>query len=205
MSIVPSTNYSAAGTQFNRATDDTDTFDREHLAALALALEEHTHASTRGLPVSRLAAGAIDASNLFGAAIVPLTALAANIITGVSVTSTPGGADSNTSLTYVDMDDMSITFTAVGGSSVALVLWMTPVSINPAGNRLDFALKMDAASESWLAQLNPDSTNLRHMIGFGVFTGLSAGSHTVKLRWLVEGGTGTVNTERKMAVIHFSR
>lgn len=48
------TNYQASGTEFELASDDADTFDRNDVYKLAKAVDEHTHASTRGLGVKRI-------------------------------------------------------------------------------------------------------------------------------------------------------
>src|SRR5215831_11860557 len=56
-----SVNYSAAGTQFTYATATTDLFQSGDVQLLAQAVEGHTHASTRGLGVTRLGAGATGA------------------------------------------------------------------------------------------------------------------------------------------------
>src|SRR5215831_289312 len=56
-----SVNYSAAGTQFTYATATTDLFQSGDVQLLAQAVEGHTHASTRGLGVARLGAGATGA------------------------------------------------------------------------------------------------------------------------------------------------
>lgn len=66
MSRVATSNYGAdAITQFQWATTDDDQFDRElDIYRLSQALELHDHSIGRGLPVARVAAGAVDAAAL---------------------------------------------------------------------------------------------------------------------------------------------
>lgn len=71
MSRVTTTNYGAAPTTiFQWATTDDDLFDREFdIYNLSQAVELHDHSSGRGLPVARLAAGAVDSSAVAALAI----------------------------------------------------------------------------------------------------------------------------------------
>lgn len=65
MTRVPNTNYqAAAGTQFIIATDDADAFDREDISKLATGVDLHDHDVGRGLPVKRVAAGAVGTAGL---------------------------------------------------------------------------------------------------------------------------------------------
>jgi hypothetical protein len=86
MSRVVTSNYGAeATTQFAWATTDADQFDRElDLYHLSQALEGHTHGSGRGLAVSRLATGAVDAAAIAGLA-VGTAALAALSVTNAKL------------------------------------------------------------------------------------------------------------------------
>lgn len=54
MSLITSTNYTAAGTTFDYATAGSDPIFKEHIQLLAKAFHDHTHESTRGLPVRRI-------------------------------------------------------------------------------------------------------------------------------------------------------
>lgn len=53
--------YTAAGTQFQIASEDDDPFDRGDVSLMAVAVENHTHADGRGLPVQRVADGVVTA------------------------------------------------------------------------------------------------------------------------------------------------
>lgn len=66
MTRVATTNYGAdATTQFNWATSGSDLFSRTlDLYYMSQALELHDHSAGRGLPVSRLAAGAVTAASI---------------------------------------------------------------------------------------------------------------------------------------------
>lgn len=71
MSRVATTNYGAeTDTQFQWATTDGDFFDRElDIFRLSRAVELHDHSSGRGLPIARVAAGAVDAAGLAALAV----------------------------------------------------------------------------------------------------------------------------------------
>ena len=53
MANTQSSNYTATSTQFSMPGADSDQFNRDiHVTALGLALEEHTHESTRGAAIA---------------------------------------------------------------------------------------------------------------------------------------------------------
>lgn len=100
MARVLATNYTATGTDFYRATADGDAFDRDDLNKLALAVDEHTHASTRGLPVTRLATGATAAGTLTvaGALTAQSTVAVTGAITGASTLRTTSDIRADTGI-----------------------------------------------------------------------------------------------------------
>lgn len=62
---TPSTNYTAAGTQFSVPTGETEQTDITAFLINALnALEGHTHGATRGAAVTRIASCSVSAGNL---------------------------------------------------------------------------------------------------------------------------------------------
>src|SRR6266542_2540383 len=86
---TPSTNYTVVGEDFAIPVDETEPTDPTEFLIKALkALENHTHVSTRGAPVARLAASVASAAG------VTLTGGGLTISTG-GLTVTAGGVTVN--------------------------------------------------------------------------------------------------------------
>jgi hypothetical protein len=104
------------------------------------------------------------------------------------------------SASYADLTDMSVTLTTRGG---VLLAWFSgQFSHSAAGSSVTAALSLDAAAEVAPVAFSEPT------IGFAAalttcfrFTGVSAGSHTVKVRWLTSGATATASgTSRVLTV-----
>lgn len=56
---------------------------------------------------------------------------------------------------------------------------------------------LDGGTEILLGGFSPAATNaVAPFGGHGIFANVSEGEHTVKLRWFVASGTGSLNTPR---------
>jgi hypothetical protein len=183
-------NYSSP--TFSRATAAADIFKKEDVQALAAAMSTHVHdGAGKGLAI---AATGIPAGSITSAMIadgtIATTDIAANACTqtGRAVGSTPGTATTSTS--YADLTDMSVTLTTTGGD---LLVWLTAVYAQQAGTPNDvlyMALSLDGAAE--VGEVTGMSTAINVQFTLATvarFTGVAAGSHTIKGRWKV--GTGT--------------
>ena len=131
--------------------------------------------------------------------------LAANAVTQNGLASGSTSSPTTASTTYVDMPDMAVTLTTTGGDLVAILV--SSVINDTAAQLVALALSLDAATE--VGRVNrtqsADGDGGPNMT-FWRFTGVSAGSHTVKGRWLVSGGTGTLSsTLRQLLVIELKK
>jgi hypothetical protein len=88
MTRTNNTNYTAANTNFQLASADTDPFDRDDVYKLARAVDEHTHEDGRGLPVKRLDSTALANMVLTGNSIIDdllRYGVGANVASGSSI------------------------------------------------------------------------------------------------------------------------
>jgi hypothetical protein len=122
---------------------------------------------------------------------------------GVAVGSVSGPTTTSTS--FVDLTDMSVTLTTTGGDLFAIML-MTAHN-GTLGQITYSALKLDSGSDVNINDQHTPSADYDNMLGsIAFFTGVSAGSHTVKGRWRVLGGTATVpGTQRVLLVMEVQR
>lgn len=130
--------------------------------------------------------------------------LAANAVTQADATST-GAADSTTSTTFVDMASMSRTLTTVGGP--VLVIAVGAFTHSGATVSSQVGLQVDA-----VATVSGPAVHSSPTIGasvlwanFNLFTGLAAGSHTFKSRWLTGAGTITAYGGRGILALELRR
>lgn len=131
--------------------------------------------------------------------------IAAHAVTQSGHATGSTSAPTTNSTTYVDMNEMSVTLTTVGGD--LLVLLDSSVSNDTLGAGVFVALSLDGASEVAPRLLSePVATYNDMMVTHHVFTGVAAGSHTVKGRWKVTSGIGTLITvQRALTVIELKR
>jgi hypothetical protein len=113
-------------------------------------------------------------------------------------------APTTTSATYVDLTDMSATLTTRGGDLV--VLFCGSFAHTGAGNSITVGLSLDAATEVADMPINEMSANLGFSIATATrFSGVAAGSHTIKARWKTNGATATaLATARYMLVMEIA-
>lgn len=107
------------------------------------------------------------------------------------------GADyTTTSASFVDIDAtaLGVTITTNGGD--VEVLWTGSVGLSNSNTTISFEIDVDGSpffgdSGMWIHRQNTAG----YIIGVtlhAVITGLTAGSHTIKLQWAVSAGTGTL-------------
>lgn len=149
----------------------------------------------------------VDGANLVASS-VPTASLAANAVTqrpGIAVGAT--GNATTTSVTYVDMAEMAITLTTTGGDLD--VDFSTVVRSDTAGQTVQIALSLDGAAEPAQSERKAHISSIDYTHCLATtwrFAGVAAGSHTVKGRWKVGGGTGTADqTFRSLRVTEVKR
>jgi hypothetical protein len=86
MGRVTSTNYTDDPFEYTTAVDDA--YEREELQGLALAVETHDHANTRGLAVARIANGAVDLAAKIADGIITAAKIADGVLTSAKLDAT---------------------------------------------------------------------------------------------------------------------
>lgn len=205
MARTNATNFSGA-LQFPYATSSVDLFKKEDVQTLALAVDGHDHSAGKGLV---LPAGAIPSGIITSAMIADGTIQTVDLAAGAVTQRTGvGGSTSNpqtTSSTYVDLPDMSVTITTTGGD---LFAWLVCV-VNSAiqATTVNIALRLDVGAD--VVGIGAAAPG----VGYGfclstvtLWTGVSAGAHTIKGRWNTSGSTATaVSTQRVIEVLEVRR
>lgn len=158
----------------------------------------HVDASA-AIALSKLAAGGSDGQVVTQVAGALALAALPSAQVGYARGSSSGPATSSTS--YADLTDMSVTLTTVGGDLACVFSGIA--SSDQPGQIITVAFSLDAAAEVG------DQTVTQHAAANAgmsvsanhVFTSVSAGSHTVKVRWKVGGNNGTFHgTQRSLMV-----
>jgi hypothetical protein len=158
---------------------------------------------------ARLAAGT--ATQLFhGGATPSWTALAtadiaANAVSQAGYAAGATSGPTTTSGSYVDLTDMSVTLTTTGGD---LLVWFSSAVTHTTGGQYIFlGLQLDAGGMVADRNIQAPAAGYAAVIStFHRFTGVSAGSHTVKGRWLTQSATATANTtQRGLLVLELKR
>lgn len=118
--------------------------------------------------------------------------IAANAVTQNAFATGSGGITTTTSGSYVDLLNMSTTLTTVGGDLVVIMIGAFMHST--VGSAIVLALSLDAAAEVGAFSITHRVAATPQMqIAMYRFTGVAAGSHTVKARWLTNAATATAN------------
>lgn len=140
-----------------------------------------------------------------GWATIVTAMLAANAVTQVGTAAGSTSGPTTTSTSRIDMTEMAVTLTTVGGGLLALM--SVTHENNTAGQFNEIGFNIDAGSDSVEATVKFTAANDREStFVWRYFTGVSAASHTVKGRWDVTGGTGTlITTQRKLLVLELKR
>lgn len=114
----------------------------------------------------------------------------------IGATSSP----TTTSTTYVDADEMTVTLSTSGGDVLAIFSTSTE---NSGANANLIALSLDGAAEVGIRRFIPGGAGqATTLTTVHLFTGVTPGSHTIKGRWRVSAGTGTLDgTERSLTAV----
>jgi hypothetical protein len=179
-------NYSSP--TFSRATAGTDLFKKEDVQALAAAMSTHDHTTGKG---AVLAAGSVTTAML-----------ASNAVTQWNATIATAAA-TITSLSYVDMWNMQTTLTTTGGFILAWFAGMLSHDMNVGG--MTVALRVDSEAEvSQIGVTLPSSGYGIAIALIGIFSPLTAASHTVGVRWKTNMGTAYI-TDRTLIIGEIKR
>jgi hypothetical protein len=142
----------------------------------------------------------------FAAGIITTAALG---VTSVSQVGSAAGATSaplTVSATYVDVPDMSVTFTPSTTCDVLVWFNCTTYNSNPGAVNV-IGLSLDGAAE--VAEIQPSIPTSNATISPSIahrFSGVSATAHTVKARWYTNAGTAVMlTTLRRMVVVGLNR
>ena len=121
-------------------------------------------------------------------------------ITQVGYVAGATAGPTTTSTTNVDLPDLSVTLTTAGGD--LLVFFWSMVSVNAVGVQSRYYFSLDGA-ETLIGLPHSPSTDYQFpMMGFIRYTGVSAASHTVKVRWSTVSNTLTArDTSRALLVV----
>lgn len=105
-----------------------------------------------------------------------------------------------TSISYSDLAEMTVTLTTTGGD---LLCWFAGAfAHSDATKAIQIAFSLDGAAEVGAFSLNEPVANKTFLgVGLWRFTGVSAGSHTVKIRWLTDGATATANGGQRQILV----
>jgi hypothetical protein len=224
MARTNATNFTQIGLQFPYANAATDPFRKEDVQVLAVAVDQHDHADTRGLAVTRVAAGSIDASAIADGSITSIkiadgtvsttdladsavvtAKLAANAVTQVTSVHGSTSNPSMSSPTFVDMPEMVITINTLTGTAV-LLLFAGALSGTTVGSVIAVAFGVDAIDNQFASDQIIIANAGLQVAGSRLVTGLSAGSHTFKARWLVNSGSASaIGVVRELQAIEFRR
>jgi hypothetical protein len=117
------------------------------------------------------------------------------------------GALSTSSGTFVDMTDMSVTLTTTGGD---LLCWFEAVLFHSsASGAISVAIQLDSGSNDAQMTQQPSGVNEipSPIATFTRFTGVSAGSHTVKGRWSTATGAtaNALGNNRRLMVVELKK
>ena len=131
--------------------------------------------------------------------------LAASAVTDAAVALGTTSAPTTTSGSNADVPEMTITRTTVGGP--ILILFASSFTHSSAGASVSFNLKLDAAGNVFaINQQAAVANNYQQIALVGLFTGVSAGSHTIKVQWNTSGATATLNTtDRRLVWVELKR
>jgi hypothetical protein len=130
--------------------------------------------------------------------------LVANAATQAGAASISTSSPTTTSTTAVDLTEMSVTLTTVGGP--LLVIASTPIACTLVRNTFTY-VKLDSDTAIQKTQVAVPTANFDVAHAWShLFTGVSAASHTVKVQWSVAEGTATSQgTMRSLTVVELKR
>jgi hypothetical protein len=133
--------------------------------------------------------------------LVTAIAGAAGVNAGVAVGST--SAPTSTSNSFADVTNLSVTLTTTGGD---LYCWtFMSIAVNTVPDNISLGIKLDSNAAVTVATSSGGAANYVHQVaGFTRFTGVSAGSHTVKTQWATQNSntlTAQGTTQRQLIVI----
>ena len=111
-----------------------------------------------------------------------------------------------TSTTFVDVDGTNLVITLTTGARRCRITCIANVKNSAANNtQLDVDLDGGRLGQDYGLSLGGGGANFNFPISFSIDTAvLSAGSHTFKLQWRVDGGTGTIYASTSISPVIFS-
>jgi hypothetical protein len=143
--------------------------------------------------------GLITASSSVVAGSIDTARLAANAVSQTGAAIGSSGAITTTSTTDVNMTDMAVTLTTVGGD---LLCWFEGTFTHSASGVVILGISLDGASAGGMGRKAVVANSGGVSIGtLARFTGVAAGSHTVRVVWSVVSGTATANNNERYLLI----
>ena len=122
-------------------------------------------------------------------------------INGIQVAQALGSTSgpTTTSTTPVQLAEMTVSMTTVGGH---LVAWFDSVVSNSSGtSNVWLQPYLDGIAGPAASVVLREGSNFGTVAGCAVWSGVSAGIHTVAVYWWVDGGTGTANSVRRQLTV----
>lgn len=101
-----------------------------------------------------------------------------------------------TNTSYEDVPLLTVTLTTIAGTTLKIHTQLGGVRNSVTNERVFFIVNIDGVDEGEESIIVTESAtgagDAKTLSGLHVKTGLSAGSHTIKIRWKVSGNTGSL-------------
>jgi len=120
----------------------------------------------------------------------------------IDIASGDTSGPTTTSTSYVDLTDMSVTLTTKGGD---LLVFFSGIFKNSTSGQTVFIVPLidseAVTSPSQMGMTEPGTNSMVPMSLIHRFTGVAAGSHTVKIQWLVSDGTAAAEGKQRQLIV----
>ncbi len=107
-----------------------------------------------------------------------------------------GGSWTTTSSGWVDVDATNLASTITTSGGDVLVVFAGSAKCSASAGLFQFGLDVDGAAKQGIVNLVDDANHDSNASFSYILTGLSAGSHTIKLQWRTGSGTATLQGAR---------
>lgn len=131
----------------------------------------------------------------------------ANLITQAVLASGSTSGPTIANASYADIPEMSITLTTAASGLVIVMMWGAFFN-NTLGNTSGLCFQLDGSGTSFPCNMNLTQNSVTNCCIIGMFSGLSAGSHTIKGRWNSGNAAHTLtafSTQRHMVGVELRK